>query len=381
MNKQVDKKPPTCQKCQMKFARKDNLTRHLRTQHSINKVVSCKICCKMFETNSMHSDHMKLEHSRTIEFNCEKCGKYFDSRKNQQQHHKRCRVQCINSNAESQILNHNDLTIKYAKVEYLEPVVKNESVQSNFMDIQVPNANCCKIEFESDKIKREINEREVKIVTKIQPLNSDSQCDRKKSLKSTNSDFIAKSVIKSESNAFSNVIYISKSEIKSNTESNCAMPKIKSKTNTSAALQPTAISNVVYVSKSENNVRPNAKAVVPKKPSLKRSWPKIYDFAGYSKKIKLDPNSSLEKVETKQNEQKSNPTNCESLFAQLMALEAKLDEMNKDFEIQTKQSKENLKELKTKVQEESMQFETMTIEIKNKRLLKEVLDMNNVFYM
>ena len=321
MNHQVDRKPPTCPKCQMKFARKDNLMRHLRSQHSINIMVPCKLCDKMFETNLKHSDHMKLEHHKTTKFNYEKCGKYFDNRKNQRSHQNT--VQCTKSKTQVLKSNHSDAKIISVKIESLKPAVKSEPLtESDIMelDVEMSKATALKIEqFESEMIKREIDP-----VTQIAKL---------------------------EPNVYSNVIYFSKSETTVKSNATC-------------------------------NIKSNPKRkVIPRKPSLKRSWPKIYDFAGYSKKIKVDPNSSLENVETNQNKQDSNATTCGSLMAKLKALEAQLDEMNKEFDIQTKQSEENLKELKAKLQEESKQFDLMTTELTNKRLLKGVFQVDNVFYM
>ena len=266
MNNKVDKNSPICQKCQMKYARKDNPIGHWRSRHSINIVVPCKLCGKMFK------------------------------------------IQCTKSNAELQNSEHSGTKFKNVKIESFKPALKSE-----------PESN------------------------------SDI-----KSLKSSNSDLIAKS--------------IAKSEIKSNT---------------SVKLEPTVYSNVVYFSKPtiKSNTKAKSKDVISRKPSLKRSLPKIYDIAGYCKKIKIDPNLSIENVETNQSEQDSNSTACGSLMAKLKALEAHLDEMNKDFEIQTNQSEENLKELQTKVQEESKQFDMMTTKSTNKRLLKELFHMNNVVYM
>ena len=301
MNNKVDKNSPICQKCQMKYARKDNPIGHWRSRHSINIVVPCKLCGKMFK------------------------------------------IQCTKSNLEFQNSNHSGAKIKNVKIESLIRVVKSEpESNSDIMGVVMAKATS----FKTEQLKTEMIKREIGPVTQ----------SNKNTLKSTISDFIAKS--------------IAKSELKS---------------------EPTVYSNVVYFSKyettvrSEQTIKSNTKAksqsIIPKKPTLKRSWPKIYDFVGYSKKIKLDPNSSIENVELNQSEQDSNAPTCGSLMAKLKALEAKLDEMNKEFEIQTKQSEENLNELKAKAQEESNQFVKMTTELTNKGLLKQVTHMSNVLYM
>ena len=81
-------KPFACSQCGKAFSLKSNLINHLRT-HSGEKPFACSQCGKAFTQKGHLTDHLRT-HSGEKPFRCEKCGKFFGYMSSRNVHMKRC---------------------------------------------------------------------------------------------------------------------------------------------------------------------------------------------------------------------------------------------------------------------------------------------------
>ena len=78
-------KPYSCENCEMKFARKQSLSKHKMT---CGRGVECPECQRVFSSASSLQDHKQTEHA-SMPFICE-CGKQFKWRPSLARHKKNC---------------------------------------------------------------------------------------------------------------------------------------------------------------------------------------------------------------------------------------------------------------------------------------------------
>ncbi|CAL1536301.1 unnamed protein product [Lymnaea stagnalis] len=79
-SQQANEKMYVCDQCPMRYLRKNNLDRHMRT-HTGEKPYACNKCTKRFRSNGMLRKHL-LTHTQERPYQCEVCGKRCSVRSN-----------------------------------------------------------------------------------------------------------------------------------------------------------------------------------------------------------------------------------------------------------------------------------------------------------